>query len=162
MKRNNVVAIICYIVLFVILFALVVPLIVYPMAYTKYNVFVNISEVQSWLDGNTTNFQEEYDAYIGEIEPSGAIVGLFIFNGDKYNICAYQFKEKKDREKYYQSRTATSLDEDKSSYLKANYFGSHFIAYEENNLYYLSGGDYNKFSVLLDDINQYFSESMQP
>ena len=160
MKRNNVVAIICYIVLFVILFALVVPLIIFPMHYAKYSVFGDIETVQSWIDESAENFQDSYDDFLGEIEPNAAICGTFVFNKAKYKISAYQFKEESDREKYYQTRTASNPDENTSSYLKANYFGSQFIAYDGNNLYCLSGGDYNKFSVLLEDINRYFDESL--
>ena len=133
MKRSNIVAIIIYLILLVLLFALIVPLIVFPSSWKNYKVFSEIKQVQTWIESNTENYEEAYDEYLQDIEPTSQFVESFVYNGKKYKIGAYEFNDSKDMKEYFYSRTGISIDDKTSSSLKANYFGSFFIAYNENN-----------------------------
>lgn len=159
MKRNNIFAVVSFSVIFVVVFAFIVPLIVYPSGYGDYEVFREIEQFRTWIDENTQDFKEGTDSYIGEIEPKSQLIGSFVYGDKEYSFAAYIFKEEKDRKNYYAARTGVSSDEKRLSFLQANYFGSTFVAYEENNLYFFSGGDYVKFEKMLDAFTAYLREN---
>lgn len=121
------------------------------------HVFTNIDDFKKLDEYSVKDINLEDDKMLKDIHPAAFYLNEISFNGHNYKVYAYEFSDLEFAREYFYKCTGKKTDAKANYSMTTNYlFSSDYIAYYENFLYRIEGGNYKAFSETVNFINNSF------
>lgn len=121
-------------------------------------VFTDIDDFKKLEEYSVEDINLEDDKMPKGILPDVSFLKVISFNGHNYKVYAYEFSDSESAREYFNKCTGKTTDAKSNYSMTTNYlFASDYIAFHENFLYRIEGGNYKDFAETVNFINKSFS-----
>lgn len=155
MKKRGKVIITCTVVTMIVLFVVVIIVgITSPSLNNRF--FTDINSFAKLDEYVVKDLEITKDKYLEHHEIISYYAKEISYNGKKYSVYAYVFSSNEASYEYFKKCTGKTTDSAWNFSASSNYISSRYLAYYENCLYRIEGGEYKSFVEAVNFINETF------
>lgn len=161
-KQNRFLILLILILLGVFLVSFIIGSVIFHLNPISVRFFADIEKFEKLNDIVTKDIPLSEDKKLEDLKVISSYTKEIKYNGQKYKVYAYVFESAEMAASYFKKATGKKTKGKYNFTCSTNhYFGSEIIAFNENCLYLIEGGDYLNFSKVVNYICSDFEFSSQ-